>query len=586
MTQKINHLVFVGGRDASCSVMAAAFARAKGRNDVVAHFAGVDSGSVSPLAWRVLSEFQIASPEHDGLILSQLGKRAFDVAVSLNKEAETPCALLSGNPQQVHWSVGALPGARQDANQQLMNYRTICGTIKHLVDDFFDQGYLDAFLQSKRAADLVLDHISEGVIAHDLKRRIFYFNTAAETITGYKREDLLNQDCHIVIPGGLCGGQCSFCEGSELPKTSVTKETEIVTVGGERRRIAMNVNLMKDQKGETIGVLACFRDLTREVQLARRLGDVQSFAGIVGSDSQMLALYDLIPELAESTAPVLIHGESGTGKELVAAALHSEGPRADKMFVPVNCGALPEGLLESELFGHVKGSFTGAIRDKKGRFELADGGTIFLDEIGDISPAMQVKLLRVLQEGCFERVGGEKTVKVNVRVVSATHRDLAKEMASGRFREDLFYRLSVVPLVIPPLRDRRTDIPLLANHFLKRLAGGKDIIFSPEAMDFMLTYQWPGNVRELQNWIQFALIKCKANIILLDHLPPIALKAITSHQAEPEPGSSKVRSHLTLTSVREAIDKTGGNKVEAAKVLGVSRATLYRFLEESKLLDS
>jgi transcriptional regulator with GAF, ATPase, and Fis domain len=251
------------------------------------------------------------------------------------------------------------------------------------------------------------------------------------------------------------------------------------------------------------------------------------------------------------------------------------------MFIPVNCGALPEGLLESELFGHVKGAFTGAIRDKKGRFELADGGTIFLDEIGDISPAMQVKLLRVLQEGRFEQVGSEKTIKVNVRIISATHRDLIKEMADGKFREDLYYRLSVVPLVIPPLRERRTDIPLLAKHFLEIYAENKQLTFSPEAMDFMLSYNWPGNIRELQNWIQFALIKCKAGPILLEHLPPIALKTMpvtsTPHSSGPLP---KGRQRLTPEVVRAAIEKAGGRKIEAARALGVSRATLYRFMDE------
>ncbi len=581
MMGKIYQLVFVGGHDASCSAMAAAFANAKGRKDVLAHYAGEASGSVLPLTWRVLSEYQISVPELDGLTLAHFGKMVPDVAVFLSDESDAHSSLLPGNPQQLHWSLAETPVTRGDAEMQLRVMRTLCGAIKRLVDDFFDHGYLEAFLRSKRTADLVLDNMFEGVIAHDMKRRILYFNSAAEKITGYRREDLLNRDCHSVIPGGLCGSHCSFCDGSEPPKGPVNKEAEIVTAGGEHRRIAMNVNLMKGGDGKSVGVLACFRDLTAEIHRARRLGKVDQFAGIVGCDPQMLALYDLIPELAESNAPVLIQGESGTGKELVAAALHSEGPRVDKMFVPVNCGALPEGLLESELFGHVKGSFTGAVRDKKGRFELADGGTIFLDEIGDISPAMQVKLLRVLQEGCFERVGGEKTVKVNVRVVSATHRDLTKEMAQGRFREDLFYRLSVVPLVVPPLRDRRTDIPLIANHFLRHLAGGKAIVFSHEALDFMLTYAWPGNVRELQNWIQFALIKCKTGIIMPEHLPPIALKVASAVQGELRSEPGKGRPRLSWESVQAAIAKAGGNKVEAAKALGVSRATLYRFLDET-----
>lgn len=586
MAESNKQLIFVGGKDATLSAMAAAFARAKGRHDVTVQYAGISSGKVAPLAWRVLSEFQLSPEAREGLVLGKTGNTVWDVAVSLCGEAEAPCSSLPGNPLQLHWRINDATGSLADSGVQLESLREVCGSIRRLVDDFFEQGYLEAFLQSKRTSNLVLESMSDGVIAHDLHRRIFYFNAAAEKITGYKREALLNRDCHDVIPGGLCGAKCSFCDGNEPPKEAVFKEVEIATASGERRRISMNVNLMADQSGTPVGVLACFRDETRELQLARRLGEIEKFAGIVGRDPKMLALYDLIPELAESPAPVLIQGESGTGKELVAAALHYEGPRASKMFVPVNCGALPEGLLESELFGHVRGAFTGAIRDKKGRFELADGGTIFLDEIGDISPTMQVKLLRVLQEGCFERVGGEQTIKVNVRVVSATHRNLQKEMAAGKFREDLFYRLSVVPLVVPPLRERRLDIPLLAEHFLKVLAVGKTVRFSPEAIEFMVGYNWPGNVRELQNWIQFALIKCKNGVILPAHLPPLALNPQPSMATAPAQDPLRGRQRLTRESVDAAILKAGGNKVEAAKMLGVSRATLYRFLDENEIVIS
>ena len=254
-------------------------------------------------------------------------------------------------------------------------------------------------------------------------------------------------------------------------------------------------------------------------------------------------------------------------------------PRASNLFVPVNCGALPESLLESELFGHVKGAFTGAIRDKKGRFELADGGTIFLDEIGDIPQSMQVKLLRVLQEGTFERVGSEHTVKVDVRIISATNKDLVEEIAEGRFREDLYYRLSVVPVDLPPLRDRRNDIPLLVEHVLSReleRTGKEPIAMSSEALDVMMSYDWPGNIRELQNWIQFALVKCKSSVIEPSHLPPQR-----GLRAEREPvGAIRRRKKLDVLTVRAAIESTGGNKLEAARSLGVSRATLYRFLDE------
>lgn len=582
MAGQVDQLLFVGGPDASCSAMAAAFANAKGRESVIARFAGVGSGAVDPLVWRVLSEVHIVAEPQAGMRIADLGNVTFNVMVALSGDAAEASRMLPGNPQKLQWNIPEPRPTQGDTASRLQAFREVRDMLQRLVDDFYSHGYLKAFLASKHEYDLILDHISEGVIAHDVNRRIFYFNAAAERITGYKREELLNRDCHEVLPSGLCGSKCSFCSGGKWPDTPMGKDLEIVTRSGERRRIHMDLNVIKDEKDTPVGALACFRDLTTEVLLARRLGEIEQFSGIVGRDPKMLALYDIIPELAESTAPVLIQGESGTGKELVAAALHNEGPRANKLFVPVNCGALPEGLLESELFGHVKGAFTGAIRDKKGRFELADGGTIFLDEIGDISPAMQVKLLRVLQEGRFEQVGSEKTIKVNVRVISATHRDLVKEMAAGKFREDLFYRLSVVPLVLPPLRERRTDIPLLANHFLKLLAIGKEITFSPDAMDFMLGYNWPGNVRELQNWIQFALIKCKAGMVLLEHLPPIALKTIPLPSVSGSASmSAKGKQRLTPQIVHDAIEKAGGNKVEAARALGVSRATLYRFMDES-----
>ncbi len=581
MAERVEYILFASGRDASGSAMAAALANAQGRGGVVAFYAGVTSGAVDPLVWRVLSEIHISAEPKEGTRVANLGSRPIEVMVALSKEALEGCQMLPGNPQKLLWSLPELSSLAGGVEERIQAFCDMRDALKRLVDDFYTQGYLDAFLASKYEYDLVLDHLSEGVIAHDLNRRIFYFNAAAERITGYKRDDVLSRDCHEVLPGGLCGAKCSFCDGTALPENLVNKDLEIVTRTGERRRINMSLKLMNNDKGTPLGVLVCFRDSTKEEQLARRLGEIEQFSGIVGRDPKMLALYDIIPELAESAAPVLVQGESGTGKELIAAALHNEGPRANKMFVPVNCGALPEGLLESELFGHVRGAFTGAIRDKKGRFELADGGTIFLDEIGDISPAMQVKLLRVLQEGRFEPVGSEKTIKVNVRVVSATHRDLIKEMAAGKFREDLYYRLSVVPLMLPPLRERRIDIPLLANHFLKLYAGDKKMAFSPEALDFMLSYNWPGNVRELQNWIQFALIKCKTGTILLEHLPPIALKTLPATlRNSPAIAQAKGKQRLTQEMVLAAIDGAGGNKVEAAKALGVSRATLYRFIDE------
>ncbi len=299
------------------------------------------------------------------------------------------------------------------------------------------------------------------------------------------------------------------------------------------------------------------------------------YAGIIGRHPRIREVFDMIREVAEGYAPVLIMGASGTGKELVAAAIHKEGPRATQRFVPINCGALPESLLESELFGHVKGAFTGAIRDKKGRFELADGGTIFLDEIGDISPAMQVKLLRVIQEGAFEPVGGEVTIRVKVRIISATNRDLAEEVAAGRFRDDLYYRLCVVPIRLPALRERADDIPLLAEALLAqaaREAGRPDLRFTPAALDRLRAHTWPGNVRELQNWLQYALVKCHGTEILPEHFP----ETMTVGGAASKPGTRARR--LTPEAVNAALRTARGSKIEAARLLGISRATLYRFL--------
>ena len=335
-----------------------------------------------------------------------------------------------------------------------------------------------------------------------------------------------------------------------------------------------------DHKGERLSIVI-LEDITELTGLRKALRTGNEFAGIVGNTSTMHHVFESIREVAAVDVPVAILGESGVGKELVARAIHDHGPRATKNFVTVNCGALPESLLESELFGHVKGAFTGSVKDRKGRFELADKGTIFLDEVADLTPSTQVKLLRVLQEGTFEPVGSDRTRTVDVRVLSATNKDLEEEVRARRFREDLFYRLCVVPLRVPPLRERVDDIPVLAEHFLMRLSatsGGRTLTLSDEVADVFMSFGWPGNVRELQNVLQFAWIKCKGDVLQIEHLPPnVRLTGV--HVA------SRVRRGrgLTVGSVSAALDKTDGNKSEAAKVLGVSRATLYRFLDQMSM---
>ncbi|MCG6944411.1 MAG: sigma 54-interacting transcriptional regulator [Deltaproteobacteria bacterium] len=433
---------------------------------------------------------------------------------------------------------------------------------------------LENLLTDKINLERILDSLMEGIIAHDKERRILFFNRAAEKITGYDREEILGRDCHDAFGSPFCGGRCSFCGEPPNSWTNVDYPLNLVTKDGSSRRIEMSVTGMTDESGCFTGVLAAFRDVTDLIGLQIRLGQITSFAGIIGQDHKMLQIFEQIRELATNDYPVHVMGETGTGKELVAAAIHNESRRGGGAFVPINCGALPEGVLESELFGHVKGAFSGAIRDKKGRFELADGGTIFLDEVVDLTKGMQVKLLRVLQEGTFERVGGEETVSVDVRVISAANRDLKREVERKNFREDLYYRLNVVPVELPPLRERKNDIPLLAEEFLRQASeqGQKTAGLSKKALSLMMDYLWPGNVRELQNALHYALVKCKGRLIRPEDLP-MELKSRRSSRRGPT-------RKLNPEMVQAALDRTGGNKAKAARHLGVGRATLYRFLEE------
>jgi sigma-54 dependent transcriptional regulator, acetoin dehydrogenase operon transcriptional activator AcoR len=348
--------------------------------------------------------------------------------------------------------------------------------------------------------------------------------------------------------------------------------------------------------GSPLRSLGTVQDVTRQYL------ETNTCCGLVGKHERMRDIYRTIDELTEVDVPVLIQGESGTGKELVANAIHRKSARSAKPFVPVNCGALPETLLESELFGHIRGAFTGAIRNKKGRFELADGGTLFLDEIADLSKPVQVKLLRVLQEGAFEPVGGEQTLSVNVRIISAANRDLKNEVEAGRLREDLYYRIKVVPIELPPLRERRSDIPQLLDHFVARAVreGYQFAGIEDEAMGRLVDYSWPGNVRELQSAVHYALIKARGTPVSARHLPveilsqrPVEVSAqpetlmtqlsefqeYRKNRASPYPRIPK----LNAQRVRAALDESRGNKVKAAQLLGVGRATLYRFLKGRNL---
>lgn len=432
-----------------------------------------------------------------------------------------------------------------------------------------------AYIASRENLVRILDSLKEGIIAHDLDRRIFFFNAEAERITGFSRTEVLGRDCHDVFGAPFCGQRCSFCDNRSISADHLEYPLNITTKTGEPRRVDFSATLIRDDTDAFVGILASFRDVTELLELRRRSAEINQFANIIGGDSKMRMVFQQISDVSQYDFPVHLFGETGTGKELVANAIHNESRRGGAPFVPINCGALPEGLIESELFGHVKGAFSGAIRDKKGRFELADGGSVFLDEVAELSKPMQVKLLRFLQEGTIEKVGGERTCKVNVRVISATNKDLKKEVEQGRFREDLFYRLNVIPIHIPPLRERKNDVPLLAEHFLKQVAEHCEKAvprLSEEALAVMMDYPWPGNVRELQNAIQFAIVRSNGDIITAEDLP---LELREFERPANRRGPSR---KLDTEFVRQALVKTGGNKARAARLLGVGRATLYRFL--------
>ena len=428
-------------------------------------------------------------------------------------------------------------------------------------------------------AQVILDSIADGVFTVDRKWKITAFNRAAEQITGIPCSEAIGRLCAEVFRANICEADCALRYTLETGRPVVNRAVYIVNSDGERVPISISTALLKDGRGKVIGGVETFRDLSVVEELRKELDGRRGFEDIVGKSHAMQRVFDVIPEIAVSDCTVLVEGESGTGKELVARAIHNLSPRREKPLVTVNCGALPDTLLASELFGYVAGAFTDARKDKPGRFTRAEGGTIFLDEIGDISAALQVQLLRVLQEKEYEPLGATSPRKADVRVVAATHQDLDALVQAGRFRRDLFYRIHVVTLRLPPLRERREDIPLLLDHFIARFnrLRGRDIVgLSDEAMGVLMRHELPGNVRELENIIEHAFVLCRGALILLEHLPP-ELRAV-----EPLAG---LRTGATLAELEErrvldTLEQHGGDRGATAKALGIHKTTLWRKLKK------
>ena len=428
----------------------------------------------------------------------------------------------------------------------------------------------------KRIRDVVLDSINEGVFTVDMAWRITSFNRAAERITRTTRGEALGKACCEVFHANVCKKDCALRQTFHTGKPVVNATAHIINRQGHRVPIRISTAILSGADGKVIGGVETFQDLSQVEQLQKQLENRYTFEDIVGRSPAMVRLFEILPHIADSSSTVLIEGPSGTGKELFARAIHNLSPRRRKRFVAVNCAALPDTLLESELFGHRAGAFTDAKRDKPGRFALADGGTIFLDEIGDISPALQVRLLRVLQDRIVEPLGAVEPLPVNVRVVVATNRNLAKLVKSGRFRDDLYYRIRVIHLTLPALRQRREDIPLLADHIVAKFnrLQGKDIAgVSVEAMARLMEHDFPGNVRELENIIEQAFVLCRGGIVDLHHLPP-ELRGSPRTSAESfSPMRLRTMEKLLIT---EILQRRRGNRKLAARDLGIDASTLYR----------
>jgi len=425
----------------------------------------------------------------------------------------------------------------------------------------------------------ILDSINEGVFTVDLNWRITAFNRAAEKITHVGRKEALGRQCCDVFRASICENACALRRTMSSGKPVLNATAHIVNQKGERIPIRISTALLKDESGRPIGGVETFQDLSPIERLQKELQSRYTFEDIVGRSPAMVKLFDILPQISESSSTVLIEGASGTGKELFARAIHSLSPRSKKPFVAVNCAALPDTLLESELFGHKAGAFTDARRDKPGRFALADGGTIFLDEIGDISTAMQIRLLRVLQERMVEPLGSVEPVKTDVRVVAATDRDLNKLVREGGFREDLYYRIRVISLKLPGLSQRREDIPLLVNHLVAKFNNlqGKDIEgVSEEVLAQLMEYEYPGNVRELENIIEQAFVLCRGRLIELHHLPAEMRPAGTAGYGNSSPMSLASMEKLLIG---EALRRHKGSRSKAARQLGINPSTLYRKLK-------
>lgn len=430
--------------------------------------------------------------------------------------------------------------------------------------------------------ETIFDSVADGIFTIDRSRRITSFNRSAERITGYTREEAIGKLCYEIFNAGICRNACALEEAIRTENVVIDRSLKIITKAGKTVSISASTSPLSNVNQKVIGGVETFRDHSAIEELKKEIQKRYTFEDIVSKNREIDKIFDILPDVAESDSTVLIEGPSGSGKELFARAIHNLSPRKDKPYLVINCGALPDSLLESELFGYVKGAFTDAGRDKQGRFALAEGGTIMLDEIGDTSPVFQVKLLRVIQEKEYQPLGSTKTLRADVRIMAATNRRLSELVHSGKFRSDLYYRLNVVRIELPPLSRRREDIPLLTEHFINRfnLKRNKHITcVSDDVMDFLMRYPFPGNVRELENIIEHAFVLCHNSIIEMRHLPQEIIKA--SIEMPPlTPGETSSLKAAEKIVIEKTLKKHDGVRSAAARDLGISTVTLWRKMKK------
>jgi len=441
-------------------------------------------------------------------------------------------------------------------------------------------------IDQKNKLDAIFNSNIEGTFTIDKDWNITSFNDSAVKITGHKKSESIGKKCWEIFNSAICRNGCHMEQTMQKGKTMIGNELEILNKNGTRIPIRVNSGILLNNKGEKVGAVETFIDISEIKNLSSHLDEKFKYENIVGKNKEIKQIISVLESVAQTDSSVLITGESGTGKEIAARAIHLNSGRRVGPFIAINCSAFAETLIESELFGHEKGAFTGAIKTKVGRFELAQGGTLFLDEIGDLSIAAQTKFLRVLETREFERVGGNKTIKLNARIIAATNKILSEEILAGKFREDLFYRINVMNVHLPPLRERKDDLPLLVNHFIEQfnLTFGKNIKqFSSSAYDYIEEYEWPGNIRELENVIEHCFILCNGDIIQAEHLPKRLKSIANTNFGKTNQNEANNFKAVEKELIMSVLNRNNQNRTKSAKELGVDPSTLWRKMKKLEI---